>query len=71
MVLPDSVDDYLAEFVFPGYFHAIFDMGYQNKAGHGWRQFIMLVFAGFLIFNEIQRFFAFADIMIIPADFGQ
>ncbi len=71
MVLPDGVDNILAEFVLSGNFDPFFDMGNQDQAGHGWCQFVMFVFAVCLIFNEIQWFIYFTDIMVVPADFGK
>lgn len=71
VVLPDSVDYILAELVLFRNFNAFFDMGNQDQAGHGRGQFVVFIFAVLLIFNEIKRFINFADIMIVPADFGK
>ena len=71
MMLSDGVDDKVTQFVFPGNLHTVFDMGDQNQAGHGRCQMVVFIYTTFLVFDEIQRFLNFTDIVIIPADFGQ
>ena len=70
-MLLDGVDNRLAQLVLPGNLDAVLDMGDEDQTGHGGRQLVVLVFAGGLVFDEIQRLFHFADVVVISAHFGQ
>lgn len=70
-MLDNGVDNRLAELVLGGDINSLFDVGDQDPFGHGWCQFVMPVHAAGLIFNKIQGFFDFTDIMIITAHLGE
>jgi hypothetical protein len=42
-MLPDGVDNHLTQFVLPGNFNAVFDVGNQDQGGHGRGQLVVLV----------------------------
>ena len=69
VVLADGIGDHLTQFIFSGDFNPIFNVGNQDQTRHGRRKFVMPISAFSLVFNEIQGFLYFTDIMIIPANF--
>ena len=70
MVLDNAFDNFIAQFVFFGHFHAFFDMADEDQCGHGGGELVMAVSPVRLIFNEIHGFVQFADIMVICHDLG-
>lgn len=71
VVLLYGVDDRLSQLVLPRYIHTVFDMCYQNQAGHRGGQFVVPVHPVGLVFYKIKWFFYFSDIMIISTNFSQ
>lgn len=70
VVLPYGVDNRLPQLVLPRNIHTVFDMCYQNQAGHRGGQFVVPVNPIGLVLDKIKRFFHFPDIVIISADFS-
>jgi hypothetical protein len=71
MVLADDVNDGFAQAVLPCQLDALFDMGDENQTAHRRGKLLMAILTIKLVFDEINRFLDFADIMIIGGNLGQ
>lgn len=71
VVLLNRLDNGGPQPVAPRNFDAVFHVGHQNQARHGWCQFVVPVFNVLLIFDEVERLLDFSDIVIVAANLGQ
>jgi len=70
-MLPNNIGYLSAKFAGCREFASILDMGDDYQRTHPGGKFIVPVFSLALVFDEIEWFFDFADVMVIGADLAE